>query len=331
MSPDQGIFMSTPSIQDSLSTAAHMDCGMISIWHSPTLSPTSLGSLSILILPRITTYLSLYGSPFSNDIKATPPLQNGRPSCCQGEKSNSNCWLLALVLYHNSLALSMGQQFSTFYVPALSSSSKTLEVEGEEARRRGMSHRRDDQVPRCRDKSTTQKIIDLDARIDVINTGTSVSVTVDALTRQTEPLFTKRILRTRVSSRFKLPTQLRKETESLKDYMKQFNLAVLKVQDPSDKVVVMAMMEGLRLGPLFDSLLKNVLETLSTLQSKVDKYIAVEELADAKQRRRGRDEKRKEPNTRRTDYRDKVRNKRPNQDSRRQTNDRRPHTLAESL
>ncbi|GFS36287.1 hypothetical protein Acr_00g0045140 [Actinidia rufa] len=45
-----------------------------------------------------------------------------------------------------------------------------------------------------------------------------------------------------------------KDGESLKDYIKCFNQAVLEVKDPSDKVVVMAMMERLRPGPLFDSL-----------------------------------------------------------------------------
>ena len=37
-----------------------------------------------------------------------------------------------------------------------------------------------------------------------------------------------------------------KETERLKDYVKRFNQAVLEVEDPSDKVVIMAM--------LFDSI-----------------------------------------------------------------------------
>ncbi|XP_057501707.1 thioredoxin H1-like [Actinidia eriantha] len=59
-----------------------------------------------------------------------------------------------------------------------------------------------------------------------------------------------------------------------------FNQPVLEVEDPSDKVVVMAIMEVLRLGPLFDSLLKNVSKILSTLQSKADKYIVAEELAE---------------------------------------------------
>ena len=85
----------------------------------------------------------------------------------------------------------------------------------------------------------------------------------------------------------------------MKDYVKRFNQAILKVKDPSDKVVVTAMMEGLYLGPLFDFLSKNVPKTLSALQSKADKYIAAEELVEVKRRRQGRDDnKRKEPDTR---------------------------------
>ena len=76
----------------------------------------------------------------------------------------------------------------------------------------------------------------------------------------------------------------------MEDYVKRFNQVVLEVEEPSEKVVVMAMVEGLRLGPLFDFLSKNVLETFSTLQSKVDNYITVEELAEAKRRRRERDD-----------------------------------------
>ncbi|GFS33858.1 hypothetical protein Acr_00g0030910 [Actinidia rufa] len=194
-----------------------------------------------------------------------------------------------------------------------------------------------------------KKFRDLDARLDAINTGTSAPVTVDTLIKQTEPPFTERILRARISSKFKLPAQLgiyegknrsngplglvqepnvapgqlfvanfmscrnrqknashlfaihQKETESLKDFVKRFNQAILEVEDPSDKVIIMAMMEGLRPGPLFDSLSKNVPETSSALQSKADKYIAAEELAEAKQGRRGKDDhKRKELETRRS-------------------------------
>ena len=65
-----------------------------------------------------------------------------------------------------------------------------------------------------------------------------------------------------------------KEIESLKDNVKRVNQAILEVKDPSNKVVIMVMKEGLRPGPLFDSFSKNVLETLSTLKEKVDKYIA---------------------------------------------------------
>ncbi|GFS39302.1 hypothetical protein Acr_00g0062150 [Actinidia rufa] len=98
-----------------------------------------------------------------------------------------------------------------------------------------------------------------------------------------------------------------KDGESLKDYVKQFNQVVLEVEDPSNKVVVTAMMKGLCQGPLFDSLTKNVPKTLSALQSKADKYIAAKELDEAKRRRQGKvDHKRKEPDTRRVDYRDEV-------------------------
>ncbi|GFZ03420.1 hypothetical protein Acr_16g0000440 [Actinidia rufa] len=221
--------------------------------------------------------------------------------------------------------------------------------------RRGRSPNRGDHTE-ARDKSTSQKIRDLDARLDAINTGTNAPVTVDALVRQTDPPFTKRVLGARISSKFKLPTQLgiyegktdpygslgldrpgrgfenyrqetidsfgelsrlfvanfmscknrqknashlftvhQKETESLKDFVKRFNQAILEVEDPSDK-------------------------------SKADKYIAAEELAEAKRRRRGKDDhKRKEPDTRRNDYREETRYKRPDRDPKR-SNNRRPRT-----
>ncbi|GFY98987.1 hypothetical protein Acr_13g0003880 [Actinidia rufa] len=199
--------------------------------------------------------------------------------------------------------------------------------------RRGRSPHRGNHIE-ARNKSTSQKNRDLDARLDAINTGTNVLVTVDTLIRQTEPPFTQRVLRARISSKFKLSAQLgvyegntdpmdhldsykslirlfvanfmscrnrqknashlftihQKETESLKDFVKRFNQAILEVEDPSDK------------------------------------YIAVEELAEAKRRRRGKDDhKRKEPDTRRIDYREEIRYKRPDRDPKR-SNDRRPRT-----
>ncbi|GFZ08659.1 hypothetical protein Acr_20g0004670 [Actinidia rufa] len=267
--------------------------------------------------------------------------------------------------------------------PSLRERSSSSESSQTRSRVRGRSPHRGDHT-RARDKSTSQKIRDLDARLDAINTGTNAPITVDALVRQTDPPFTERVLRTRISSKFKLPTQLgiyegktdpmdhldsykslmslqgysdevmckafsatlkgpamsnrqknashlftvhQKETESLKDFVKRFNQAVLDVEDPSDKVIIMAMMEGLRPGPLFDSLSQNVPETLSALQSKADKYIAAEELAEAKRRRRGKeDHKRKEPDTRRADYREETRYKGSDRDSKR-SNNRRPRTL----
>ena len=64
------------------------------------------------------------------------------------------------------------------------------------------------EITRHRDNSTSQKIRYVDARFDAINTGAGAPVTVDAFTKQTEPPFTRRVIRARVSSRFKLPTQL---------------------------------------------------------------------------------------------------------------------------
>ncbi|GFZ19285.1 hypothetical protein Acr_27g0010240 [Actinidia rufa] len=242
--------------------------------------------------------------------------------------------------------------------PSLSLRERSSSSESSQTRsrvRRGRSPRRGDHT-KARDKSTSQRIRDLDARLDAINTRTNALVTVDTLVRQTDPLFTERVLGARISSKFKLPTQLgiyegktdpmdhldsykslmslqgcsdevmckafsatlkgparswfqklspgtidsfgklsrlfvanfmscrnrqknashlftvhQKETESLKDFVKRFNQAILELEDPSDKVIIMAMMEGLRPGPLFDSLSKNVPETLSTLQSKADK------------------------------------------------------------
>ena len=96
----------------------------------------------------------------------------------------------------------------------------------------------------------------------------------------------------------------------------------MEVENPNDKVVVMAMIEGLQPGPLFNFLSMNIPEIMSTLQSKADKYIVAEELVEAKHRRRGRDDhKRKEPDTRRADYWEEVKSKRSNRDTRRRTND----------
>ncbi|GFZ05232.1 hypothetical protein Acr_17g0008040 [Actinidia rufa] len=86
----------------------------------------------------------------------------------------------------------------------------------------------------------------------------------------------------------------KKDGESLKDYVKRFNPSVLEVEDASDKVVVMAMMEGL----------------------------CPEELDEAKRRRRGREDyKIKEPDSKRADYRDEVKN-RSYRDVKKRTNDR---------
>ncbi|PSS08116.1 Unconventional myosin-VI like [Actinidia chinensis var. chinensis] len=155
------------------------------------------------------------------------------------------------------------------------SSSTTVRAEDGEVRRGRSPHQNDH--ARRQNIFTSKKIRDLDARLDAINTGTGIPVTVDTC----------------------------------------------------DKVVVMAMMEGLVPGPLFDSLSKNVPETLFVLQNKADKYIAVEEMIEAKQMRRGKDDpKRKEPDSRRSEYRDEAKNKRSSRESK-PTSERRPHTPLE--
>ncbi|GFY87620.1 hypothetical protein Acr_05g0012590 [Actinidia rufa] len=253
-----------------------------------------------------------------------------------------------------------------------SESSKTL------ARaRRGRSPHKGDHIE-AQNKSTSQKIRDLDARLDAINTRTNTPVTVDTLIRQTEPPFTKRVLRARISSKFKLPAQLGvyegktdpmdhldsykslmslqgcsdestlrrqfhelqesteecfppihhspKRNQELEGFRETIQLGYIRSRGSQRQSNNHAMMEGLRPGPLFDSFSKNVPETLSALQSKVDKYIAAEELAEAKRRRREKDDhKRKEPDTRQVDYRGETRNKRLDRDSKR-SNDRRPCT-----
>ena len=49
----------------------------------------------------------------------------------------------------------------------------------------------------------------MDARIDAINRGVNAPVSIDALIRQTEPLFTDKVMKIKMSSKFKLPFQLR--------------------------------------------------------------------------------------------------------------------------
>ena len=88
------------------------------------------------------------------------------------------------------------------------SSSRTQDTKGEENMRRGKSPCQNDQEHKRRDKFTTQKFKDLDARIDAINTGVNALVIVDALIKQIEPPFTKKVTKVRVSFRFKLPSQL---------------------------------------------------------------------------------------------------------------------------
>ncbi|GFS30601.1 hypothetical protein Acr_00g0012900 [Actinidia rufa] len=103
--------------------------------------------------------------------------------------------------------------------------------------------------------------------------------------------------------------------------------AIFEVGDLSDKVVILAMMEGFHMGTVFDSLSKNMPETLSVLQVKADKCITVEALAEAKRNKRGKEDyKRKEPDLRRIGYRGNMKSRKPKIDARRRDHDRRPRT-----
>ncbi|GFY87395.1 hypothetical protein Acr_05g0010340 [Actinidia rufa] len=122
---------------------------------------------------------------------------------------------------------------------SLSESSEVPAVGGKEMGR-GRSPRRGDRIG-AREKSTSQKIRDLDARLDAINTGTNAPVIVDTLIRQIEPPFTERVLRARVSSRFKLPTQLG-IYEGKTDPMNHLDLykSLMLLQGCSDEVMCKA-------------------------------------------------------------------------------------------
>ncbi|GFY84995.1 hypothetical protein Acr_03g0017690 [Actinidia rufa] len=131
----------------------------------------------------------------------------------------------------------------------LRSSSGTHDMDNEDTKRRRRLPHRGNRAPECRDRSTTQKIQNLDAWINAINNGPSALVTVDALIRQTEPPFTERVIRTRVSSRFKLPTQIgvyERKTNPMDNLDSYKNLMTL--QGYSDEVVCKAFSATLK-GP----------------------------------------------------------------------------------
>ncbi|GFY92557.1 hypothetical protein Acr_08g0009530 [Actinidia rufa] len=329
--------------------------------------------------------------------KVVPPSFKGRPSSIRGpvprRPSNINCWLLAPDFYHKQFGAVCGND----------SSPSSMHLRSRYPHRPSASSPPDN---RAHPMANPGQIPDLEGlhceihgiaeqmRIMNENNGRLMQLLaaanpplpaapvpdIERSRHSNQPPFTERVLRARISSKFKFPAQLgvyegktdpmdhldsykslmslqgcsdevmckafsatlkgparsrmlltyspftKKKTESLNDFVKRFNQAILEVKDPSNKVIIMAMMEGLRPGPLLDSLSKNVLETLSALQSKADKYIAAEELAEAKRRRRGKDDhKRKEPDTRRIDYKEETRYKRPDRDPKR-SNDRRPRT-----
>ena len=97
------------------------------------------------------------------------------------------------------------------------------------------------------DASTEQKFKDLDSRIDSIDIGIKVPITVDALIRQTEPQFAERVMRVRVFSRFKLPPQLG-IYEGKRDLMDHLDLLknLMLLQGASNEVMCRAFSATLR-------------------------------------------------------------------------------------
>ncbi|GFS34936.1 hypothetical protein Acr_00g0036830 [Actinidia rufa] len=63
------------------------------------------------------------------------------------------------------------------------SSNQTHDTGCEKTKRRGRSPHWGDKTHKCPDKSTIQKIRDLDARTDAVNTGANAPITVDDLIR----------------------------------------------------------------------------------------------------------------------------------------------------
>ncbi|GFZ17569.1 hypothetical protein Acr_26g0008390 [Actinidia rufa] len=178
--------------------------------------------------------------------------------------------------------------------------------EGEKTRRRGRSPCRDDQAPRHRERSTIQKIRAWTPELMPSTLGSSrfkLPIQFGVYDRKTDPMdhldlyknmmtlqgYSNEVMCKAFSATLKglgqaeecLPP-IHSPPEGWRE-LERLHQAVLEVEDASDKVVVMAMMEGLR----------------------------AEELAEAKHRRRGRDDhKRNELDSRRADYKDEVKSKR---------------------
>ncbi|GFZ19480.1 hypothetical protein Acr_28g0001850 [Actinidia rufa] len=189
--------------------------------------------------------------------------------------------------------------------------------------------------PSLRERSSSSKSSQTQARVRrgrSPNRGDHTGAR-DKSTSQTDPPFTERVLRARISSKFKLPTQLgiyEGKTDPM-DHLDSYK-SLMSLQGCSDEVMCKAFSATLK-GPArtptwpavrlhFQKCSRNFIRTPE--QSR--QVYRREELIEAKRRRRGKDDhKRKEPDTRRADYREETRYKRPDRDPKR-SNDRRPRT-----
>ncbi|GFZ15850.1 hypothetical protein Acr_25g0002590 [Actinidia rufa] len=159
---------------------------------------------------------------------SVPDVERSRHSNCSGDRS------------HNvSTERARGRRRAPS--PSLHERSSSSESSQTRSRvRRGRSPRRGDHT-KARDKSTSQRIRNLDARLDAINTGTNAPVTVDTLVRQTDPPFTERVLGARISSKFKLSTQLgiyEGKTDPM-DHLDSYK-SLMSLQGCSDEVMCKA-------------------------------------------------------------------------------------------
>ncbi|GFZ10857.1 hypothetical protein Acr_22g0002550 [Actinidia rufa] len=203
--------------------------GAISIWHSPLLCHDPRPQLPYLDVAEVSTELS----------------------------SNSDCWLLIPNFYHNCLASSLGATVlntlcTCIAVYYLDSTNNPLNN-----RARPMVNA--DQAPDL--EGIHREMHGITEQIRIMNKRNARLV--QHFARNNPPTTTTPVPEDADRSR----GFHRSDGESLKDYVRRFNQGVLEVEDSNDKVVIMAMMEGLCTGPLFDFLSKSNLENLSALQS----------------------------------------------------------------
>ncbi|KAK9278518.1 hypothetical protein L1049_028086 [Liquidambar formosana] len=87
-----------------------------------------------------------------------------------------------------------------------------------------------------------------------------------------------------------------KRDESLKEFLHRFNTETLEVDSVDEKVAIASLMDGLKISRFLFSLSKKPPTTIAKLLTKAERYIAADDLYNAKRDKEGdrRDRKRKE-------------------------------------